>query len=116
MLLAKRLTNQPFAGVIRRLIFTTRVRNVDSTTGSDGGSGGSMDYESIEYKVEGRVAHIVLNRPHRFNAIDAYMPFELERAVEDANLNDVVKVTYCRSPQASILGGWALGGSRLPRF
>lgn len=51
-----------------------------------------MAYESIQYKVEGRVAHIMLNRPHRFNAIDAYMPFELERAVEAANLDDVVKV------------------------
>lgn len=51
-----------------------------------------MAYESIEYSVAGRVANIVLNRPHRFNAIDAYMPFELERAVESANLDDVVKV------------------------
>lgn len=51
-----------------------------------------MAYESIEYAVTGRVAHIVLNRPHRFNAIDAYMPFELERAVESANLDDVVKI------------------------
>lgn len=49
-------------------------------------------YESIRYKVEGRVAHVELNRPHRYNAIDEYMPFELERAVDAANLDDVVKI------------------------
>jgi len=49
-------------------------------------------YKSIVYTVHGRVAHIMLNRPHRYNAIDIYMPFELERAVEAANLDTNVKV------------------------
>jgi len=57
-----------------------------------GGSPVMAEYQSILYRVEERVAHITLNRPHRYNAIDLYIPFELERAVEAANLDDNVKV------------------------
>ncbi len=45
------------------------------------------------YSVVGRVAHIKLNRPDRLNAIDLQMPFELEQAVEQANLDDDVRVS-----------------------
>ena len=50
------------------------------------------DFQSVRYWVDKRVAHIQLNRPARFNAIDAFMPFELEKSVELANLNDDVRV------------------------
>lgn len=49
-------------------------------------------YRSILYRVVGRVAHLELNRPERLNAIDEHMPAEIERAVEQANLDDNVKV------------------------
>ena len=49
------------------------------------------EFQSVLYSVKDRVAHITLNRPHRYNAIDLFMPLELERAVELANLDDSVK-------------------------
>ena len=51
------------------------------------------EFKSVAYTVEKRVAHITLNRPHRYNAIDIFMPFELERAVELANIDDGVKAS-----------------------
>ena len=55
----------------------------------------SRAFSSILYRVIGRVAHIELNRPERLNAIDEYMPFEIEQAVEQANLDDSVRVSFC---------------------
>lgn len=55
----------------------------------------SQVYKSILYRVVGRVAHIELNRPERLNAIDEHMPIELEHAVEQANLDDDVRVSCC---------------------
>lgn len=51
------------------------------------------DFVSVKFWVEDRVAHIQLNRPDRYNAIDENMTVELEAAVELANLDDSVKVT-----------------------
>ena len=48
--------------------------------------------KSLKYSVHDRVAHIMLNRPARMNAINIPMPGELVRAVEMANLDDSVKV------------------------
>lgn len=52
------------------------------------------EFQSVVYKVEDRVAHITLNRPERFNAIDLFMPWEIEKSVELANLDDSVKVRF----------------------
>lgn len=41
-----------------------------------------MSYTSIEVKTEGAIAHIVLNRPERANALDATMWRELAEAFE----------------------------------
>lgn len=48
--------------------------------------------KSLKYSVRDRVAHIMLDRPERLNAIDIQMPGELMNAVEMANLDDSVKV------------------------
>ena len=50
-------------------------------------------FQSLKYSVKERVAHIMLDRPARMNAIDMYMPGELVKAVELANLDDSVKVS-----------------------
>lgn len=50
------------------------------------------EFVSVHYQVKDRVAHITLNRPERFNAIDLHMPLELEKCVEIANFDDNVKV------------------------
>ena len=52
----------------------------------------ARDFSSIKYSVKEQVAHIMLDRPARLNAIDLNMPSELSRAVELANLDDTVKV------------------------
>jgi enoyl-CoA hydratase len=50
----------------------------------------SNNFDSIKYWKEGRVAHVMLNRPERLNAIDQLMPFELQRAIQIANWDDEV--------------------------
>ena len=52
--------------------------------------------QSVLYKVENKIAHITLNRPERYNAIDENTPVELERAVQFANMDDDVKVLCLR--------------------
>ena len=93
-----------------------------------------MDYRSIAYATEGRVATITLNRPHRMNAIDGAMPREIAEAVRVANADDEIHVIvltgagdgfcggydlveYARTPGArpgSQLGGEANGGNGKP--
>ena len=41
-----------------------------------------MDFKSLLYGVQDRVATITLNRPERLNAIDGRMPREIRAAVE----------------------------------
>ena len=53
----------------------------------------SSEFSSILYSVSNRVAHIQLNRPEVYNAIDLSMPFEIEGAVDKANLDDNVRVS-----------------------
>lgn len=43
------------------------------------------DSNEILYEVQGRVAHVTLNRPERLNAISATLPLALQQAVERAN-------------------------------
>lgn len=52
------------------------------------------DFKSIRYFAEDRVAHIELNRPDRLNAIDKYMPFEIQKAVQRANFDDEIHVIH----------------------
>jgi len=51
-----------------------------------------MEYSTLLYHTEGRIATITLNRPHRMNAISLDMPGELAHAVEQANRDDSVHV------------------------
>ena len=46
----------------------------------------------VEYEVDGRVARITLNRPHRGNGINRHLVTELERCVEWADLDPAVHV------------------------
>ncbi len=60
------------------------------------GSGLQKEFsgKSVLYKVEKKVAHITLNRPDRYNAIDEHTPVELQMAVDTANMDDDVKVHF----------------------
>ena len=51
-----------------------------------------MEFETLRYAVDGRIARITLNRPDRLNAIVPAMPREIRTAVERANADDGVHV------------------------
>jgi len=42
-------------------------------------------YDTVLYKVRGRVATVTLNRPGRYNAIDHQLPYDLRDAINAAN-------------------------------
>ena len=66
------------------------------------------EFRSIAYAVEGRVATLTLNRPDRFNAIDAHMPGEIARAVELADADPDIHVILVRGAGQGFCGGYDL--------
>ena len=52
-----------------------------------------MDYDTIDFKLEGGVARITLNRPDRLNSFTAHMHEELRGALAEAEVARVVILT-----------------------
>lgn len=69
---------------------------------------GLNNLKSLLYKVNGRVATITLNRPHRLNAIDRFMPREIQIAVEEANNDDSVHAIVITGAGTSFCSGYDL--------
>lgn len=67
-----------------------------------------MEYKSILYRADGRVATITLNRPHRMNAIDGAMPREIADAVHRANADNDVHVIVVTGAGAGFCAGYDL--------
>ncbi len=67
-----------------------------------------MEYNSITYAVEGRVATITLDRPDRLNAIDEHMPAEIASAVAAAEADDQVHVVVVTGAGRSFCSGYDL--------
>lgn len=67
-----------------------------------------MPFHSIDYSVEGRVATIMLNRPEALNAIDEYIPTELEQAVTLANADKSVHVIVLTGAGRAFCSGYDL--------
>lgn len=67
-----------------------------------------MDYQSVMYTVEGRVATIILNRPDRLNAIDGHMPGEIADAVDRAEADDDVHVIVVTGAGRAFCSGYDL--------
>jgi enoyl-CoA hydratase len=67
-----------------------------------------MDFSTLEYSVEGRVATITLDRPARMNAINLDMPGELEAAVVAANRDDAVHVIVLTGAGEGFCSGYDL--------
>jgi enoyl-CoA hydratase len=63
---------------------------------------------SVLYAVNGRVATITLNRAHRLNAIDRFMPKEIQLAVEHANNDDNVHAIIVTGAGDSFCSGYDL--------
>lgn len=67
-----------------------------------------MEYRSIAYTVEDRIATITLNRPDRLNAIDDHMPGEIAAAVDRAEADDDVHVIVLTGSGRAFCAGYDL--------
>jgi enoyl-CoA hydratase len=67
-----------------------------------------MDFRSILYAVDGRVATITLNRPQRLNAIDDHMPGEIAAAVKSAEADPAVHVVVITGAGRAFCSGYDL--------
>jgi enoyl-CoA hydratase len=67
-----------------------------------------MDFSSLLYETQGRIARITLNRPERLNAIDSKMPREIRQAVERANEDDGVHVIIVAGAGRAFCAGYDL--------
>lgn len=65
-------------------------------------------FETLIYRVEGRIAHITLNRPERLNAISTSMPKEIAAAVAQANEDDAVHVIILQGAGEAFCSGYDL--------
>ena len=68
-----------------------------------------MAYETLLYDVDGAIATITLNRPHRLNTIVPPMPQELEQAVAAANADSAVHVIVLRGAGRAFCAGFDFG-------
>jgi len=71
-------------------------------------AGDPNKFKSVKYWTEGRVAHVMLNRPERLNAIDHHMPFELEGAIKLANWDPSVRVILLSGAGNAFCAGYDL--------
>jgi enoyl-CoA hydratase/carnithine racemase len=62
----------------------------------------------LRYETANRKAYITLNRPERLNAIDRFMPGEIDAAVELANDDPEVHVIVLRGEGRSFCSGYDL--------
>lgn len=67
-----------------------------------------MEFETLTYETDGRVAHVTLNRPDRLNAIHEKTPGEIRRAVEAANADDGVHVILLKGAGRAFCAGYDL--------
>lgn len=65
-------------------------------------------FRSIKYWTEDRVAHVMLNRPERLNAIDLHMPCEIQKAIQIANWDDKVRVILLYGAGNAFCSGYDL--------
>jgi len=65
-------------------------------------------FETLTYRVDGRIARITLNRPARGNGITLQMPRELAACVEQANLDPRVHVLALSGNGKGFCGGYDL--------
>jgi len=67
-----------------------------------------MDFTTLQYRREGRVAFITLNRPERLNAITRAMPGEIRDAVECANRDDLIHAIILQGAGRAFCSGYDL--------
>ena len=67
-----------------------------------------MNFDTLIYEVDGRIATITLNRPEFLNAIAPGMPSELRQAVEQAELDNDVHVIVLQGAGRAFCAGYDL--------
>ena len=67
-----------------------------------------MEFDTVLYEVDQRVATITLNRPERFNAINDRLPRDLRAAVERAERDSTVHVILLQGAGKGFCGGYDL--------
>ncbi|RPI13791.1 MAG: crotonase/enoyl-CoA hydratase family protein [Lysobacterales bacterium] len=67
-----------------------------------------MDFQTLRYSVDGRIATITLHRPERMNAINLAMPGEIAEAVDRANRDDAVHVIVLTGAGEGFCSGYDL--------
>lgn len=67
-----------------------------------------MEFVTILYDARDRVATITLNRPERFNAINALMPDEIAAAIDRANRDNKIHVIVLTGAGRGFCGGYDL--------
>jgi 2-(1,2-epoxy-1,2-dihydrophenyl)acetyl-CoA isomerase len=65
----------------------------------------NVEYQTINYTVENRVATIALNQPKSLNAVSQAMRHELLAAINEANSNDDVRVVVLRAEGKGFTSG-----------
>lgn len=68
-----------------------------------------MNYRTLTYEVDGRIARITFDRPEQGNAITADTPVELADAVERADVDRGVHVILLSGRGKGFCGGYDLG-------
>jgi len=69
-----------------------------------------MAFETIDYRTDGPIAKITLNRPNELNAIVPPMPDEFESAIHQATRDKAVKVIILRGAGRSFCAGYDFSG------
>lgn len=68
-----------------------------------------MDLQTVEYRSEGPVAFLSLNRPGKLNAIDEQMVSELNHALDRAEADEAVRVIILSGNGRAFSAGFDLG-------
>jgi len=69
-----------------------------------------MDFETILYEKDDRIATITLNRPEKFNTIRPPMPEEIEKALGQATFDDDVRVVILKGAGKAFCAGFDFSG------
>ena len=67
-----------------------------------------VEYSTLIYEKDDRIARLILNRPERLNAIEDEMPGEIARAVEAANADDDIHVIVVSGAGDAFCAGYDL--------
>jgi enoyl-CoA hydratase len=68
----------------------------------------AVETEPIQYEVDGHVARIWLNRPHKRNSVSQQLLQELDEAVKRAEADDDVRVMVIRGREGTFCSGFDL--------